>query len=110
MEHQLQPGINKINNWAIINCFKISKSKTQCMHFCQLRKMHNNPTLKLNGTEIPVIDQYKFLGVIFDKKLTFIPHIQYLKEKCNKTLKLLQVKVNKDWVADQQKLYRTLLL
>ena len=43
------------------------------MHFCQLRKMYNNPTLKLDGTEILVVDQYKFLGVIFDKK-TFIPH------------------------------------
>ena len=29
--------------------------------------MHNNTTLKLDGSEIPVVDQYKFLGVIFDK-------------------------------------------
>ena len=61
------------------------------MNFCQLRKMLNNPTLNLDGSEIPVVDQYKFLGVIFDKKLSFIPHIQYLKEKCSKTLKLLRV-------------------
>ena len=42
--------------------------------------MHNNPTLNLDGSEIPVIDQYKFLGIIFDKKLSFILHIQYLRE------------------------------
>ena len=86
-EHQLQQGINKINKWTIINGFTISKTKTQCVHFCQLRKMDNNPTLKLDWSEIPVVDQYKFLCVIFDKKLSFILHIQYLKDKCNKTLK-----------------------
>ena len=36
--------------------------------------MHNNPTLNLDGSEIPVIDQYKFFSIIFDKKLSFIPH------------------------------------
>ena len=51
-ERQLQQGINKINKWAMINSFKISKTKTQCMHFCQLRKMHNTPTLNLDGSEI----------------------------------------------------------
>ena len=74
--------------------------------------MHNNPTLNLDESEIPVVDQYKFLGIIFDKKLSFIPHIQYLKEKCSKTLKLLRVIAHKDWGADPQtllKLYRILV-
>ena len=96
----------------MINGFKISKIKTQCMHFCHLRKMHNNPTLNLDGSEIPVIDQYKFLSVIFDKKLSFIPYIQYLKEKCSKTLKIHRVIAHKDWGADQHillKLYRILI-
>ena len=29
--------------------------------------MHNKPVIKHEETEITVIDQYKFLGVIFDK-------------------------------------------
>ena len=98
-EHQLQQSINKINKWATINGFKISKTKTQYVHFCQLRKMHNDPT-------------YKFLGIIFDRKLSFIPHIQYIKDKCNKTLKLLRIIAHTDWGADFQtllKLYRTLI-
>ena len=36
--------------------------------------------------EIPVVEQYEFLGVIFDKKLSFIPHNNYLKAKCHKAL------------------------
>ena len=85
----------------MINGFSISKPKL-CVHFCFLRKMHNNLTLKLDGSEIPVINQYKFLGVIFDKKLSFIPHIQYLKDKCNKILKLLCIIAHKDWGTDQR--------
>ena len=69
-KRQLQQGINKINKWTMINGFKISKTKSQYVNFCQLRKTHNNPTLNLDGSEIPVVDQYKFLGVIFDKKKT----------------------------------------
>ena len=55
-------AMHKENQWAIPNGFKISKSKTRCMHFYQLRKMHNDPTLNLDRTEIPIIDQFKFLG------------------------------------------------
>ena len=34
-----------------------------------------------------VVDDFKFLGLIFDRKLSFIPHIKYLKAKCLKALK-----------------------
>ena len=82
------------------------------MHFCQLRRLHNDPVLKLDGVEIPVVDQYKFLGVIFDRKLSFIPHIKYLKAKCHKALQLLRVVAHTDWGADKStllKLYRSLV-
>ena len=37
IERLLQQNLNKIENWATSNGFKFSKSKTQCVHFCQLR-------------------------------------------------------------------------
>ena len=39
------------------------------MHFCNLMKLHHEPTLTLNGLAIPVVQEHKFLGVIFDNKL-----------------------------------------
>ena len=45
IERHLQQCLNKIENWALYNGFKFSKSKTQCVHFCQLRKLHDNPQL-----------------------------------------------------------------
>ena len=82
------------------------------MHFCQLRGLHNDPVLKLDGVDIPVVEQYKYLGVIFDRKLSFIPHINYLKAKCHKALQLLRVVAHTDWGADKSillKLYKLLV-
>ena len=47
--------------------------------------------LTIKNTQIPVVTETKFLGVVFDHKLTFIPHIKYLKLKCQKALNLLRV-------------------
>ena len=112
IERQLQQCLNKIQKWALENGFKFSKTKTQCMHFCQLRGLHDDPVLKLDGVEIPVVDQYKFLGVIFDRKLSCIPHINYLKAKCHKALQLLRVVAHTDWGANKStllKLYKSLV-
>ena len=101
---QLPQCINKITHWANTNRFKISKSKTRCVYFCQLRKMHNDPLIKLEDTEIPVINDYKFLGVIFDRKLSFISHIKYLKTKTTCSQQLLRVVAHTKWGADCQAL------
>ena len=90
-ERQLQQNLNKIENWATSNGFKFSKSKTQYVHFCQLRKQHDDPVLHLYGSPIPFVEESKFLGMIFDRKLSFIPCIKYLKAKCLKALNLLKV-------------------
>ena len=82
IERQLQQNLNKIDNWATSNGFKFSKSKTRCVHFCQLCKQHDDPVLHLYGSPIEVVEGSKFLGILFDRKLSFIPHIKYLKAKC----------------------------
>jgi hypothetical protein len=99
IERQLQQNLDKIQKWAIENGFKFSKSKTQCVHFCRFRKHHNDPELYISGYKIPVVDEAKFLGIIFDKKLSFKPHIKHLKTKCLKALiiNLLKVLSSTNW-------------
>ena len=65
IECQLQLNLNKIKKWSTETGFKFSKSKTVCMHFCHLRKAHNDPILTLDGTRIPVVEENKFLGIVF---------------------------------------------
>ena len=84
IERQLQLNLNKIQKWSTENGFKFSKSKTVCMHFCHLRKAHNDPILTLDGSPIPVVEENKFLGVIFDRKLVYSSH-QTTKSKMSKS-------------------------
>ena len=112
IERHLQQCINRIEDWATNNGFKFSKSKTQCVHFCKLRRIHHDPVLYLYGSPIPVVEHSKFLGVIFDRKLSFIPHIRYIKAKCLKALNLMKVLSNTSWGADRSTLlylYRSLI-
>ena len=47
-----------------------------------------------------------------NKKLSFIPHLQYLKNKCLEALNLLRVVANTKWGSDEKTLlhlYRSLI-
>ena len=112
IETKLQNNLNKIEKWTVENGFKFSMTKTNCVHFCQEHRLHLDPALKLYNNPIPIVDQAKFLGVIFDKKLSFIPHINTLKVKCQKALNVLKLLSHSDWGGDKKSLlnlYRSLI-
>ena len=74
--------------------------------------MHNDLLIKLEDTEIPVINEYKSLGVIFNRKLSFISHIKYLKTKTTCAQQLLRVVTHTKLGGDRQallKLFRALV-
>ena len=105
IEKQLKICLNKLQKWCDTNGLKFSKTKTVCMHCCQLRKLHQYPSLFLDGEQLPVVDKHKLLGLIFDRKLSFIPHINYLKAKCKKALNILKVVSHCDGGADRKILF-----
>ena len=49
------------------------------MHFCLLGSVHAEPELTLNGDPINIVEETTFLHFIFYAKLSFMPHIKYLK-------------------------------
>ena len=104
IERHLQWCLIKLQEWADTNRFKFSESKTVCVHFCRLRKQHTDPTLTLNGKHIPVVEETKFLGLVFDWKLTFVPHYRKWGTKCLKALYLLCALAHTSWGGDQQTL------
>ena len=78
-ERQLQACLRKIEEWCIENGFKFSLAKTVCVHFHNKRSNLPEPNLILNGKKITVVKETNFLGVLFDQKLSFIPHLKALK-------------------------------
>ena len=66
----------------------------------------------LGKTPIKVVKEAKFLGFIFDTKLTFKNHVQYIKSSCQKAPDILRVVEHIDWGADRivlPRLYRALV-
>ncbi|KAG1679877.1 RNA-directed DNA polymerase from mobile element jockey [Nymphon striatum] len=112
IEKHLQLSLNKIEKWTNENGFKFSSSKTVIMHFCLLTRPHHDPQLRLGSSPIPLVNSTRFLGLIFDKKLNFLKHMQVLKSKCLRALNLLRILSNTNWGADRKimlRFYRSLI-
>ena len=112
IERRLQLCLNKLQQWATDNGFRFSKTKTVCMHICQKKGLHLDPQLFLDQCPIPVVEETKFMGVIFDRRLSFVPHLKYVKKKALKALNILKIVGNTEWGADRKvmlRLYRSLI-
>ena len=112
IERQLQLCINRLQRWVTENGFKFSTLKTECIHFHRKRTQILGPELTLNGQVLKVSRQVKFLGIIFDDKMTFLPHIKYLKRICQTGLNVIKVVSHTDWGANKNtllRLYRALV-
>ena len=71
-----------------------------------------NPDLHLNHTPIKFVEKKKFLGLIWDSKLKFKEHVNYLRKKCFKALNIIKILSHKDWGADTNvllQLYKSLV-
>lgn len=110
---QMQLTINKIVKWASERGYKFSTAKTKMMIFSKRReRIVLDVPLKLYGKDIERVRNFKFLGVYFDEKLTFIPHIENLILSCSKPLALMNHLSHLSWGTDRKTLttiYNTLV-
>ena len=109
---RIQNAVNILNRWSIENGFTFSKEKSVIMHFHKLRGWFPNPTISLGDTNLKYVEENRFLGMVLDKKLTWVPHMKQLKTKCLKALSLLKRLSRLSWGADRQTLlyiYRSII-
>lgn len=109
--NQTQLVLDYINQWTHQSGMQFSHDKTKVMIFSNKRKLNPQP-LSLNGQPVKYVTSYKFLGMWFDKKLTWKPHILNLISRCQKDLRLLRVVSHCKWGADLasiRQLYLSLL-
>ncbi|XP_073976449.1 uncharacterized protein [Rhodnius prolixus] len=102
----LQQAVDRVAAEASRNGFKFSKLKTVCLHFCRLRHDHAPPTLILDGTPIHYKDSVRFLGLIFDSKLSWQEHIEYTSTKARRTLDILKFLGSYKWGTEREILKR----
>lgn len=73
--NHLQLIMDELNIWQSKTGFKISPEKTIVREF-NMKRNFLFPKLKLNDREITNDTSIKFLGMIFDQKLTWLSHIK----------------------------------
>jgi hypothetical protein len=72
---KLQRGLTAVGSWCQRWNMKINEGKTQAIYFSKRGRMHGDD-LQLNGQNIPFVNCVKYLGVIFDRRMTWRLHIE----------------------------------
>ena len=93
----MQKALNIAQAWATECGLKYCPAKCNAMLFTTKRKKINVPKLQLNGQQIPQVKTAKILGVIFDTKLSWIPHLNQKIDKCKAILMKIKPILNRHW-------------
>ena len=73
------------------------------MLFTRKRKF-TVPILKLDDHRISFVESFKYLGIIFDSKLSYKAHVDHVAIKCLKRINLLRMLSGTSWGASQKPL------
>jgi hypothetical protein len=80
----LQRGLDAIETWCEHWNIKINDEKTQAIYFTHRRRSPESH-LKLNGRNVPFVNSVKYLGAIFDIRITWRLHIEMIEAKAFRT-------------------------
>ena len=94
----LQQDLLKLAMWCAKWRIKLNPEKTKVIIFSSsLLARKAELHLKLYGEPLKIYPQVKFLGIIFDSKLTFQKHFEDILERCNNRYYRLWLLANKKW-------------
>jgi hypothetical protein len=68
-----------------------------CYTIFTSKNLNQKFDLRLSGEKIKYESTPKFLGITFDPKLTFKPHIENVKERCLKRVNIIKIISHKSW-------------
>lgn len=75
-----------INDHFELDKIKINPGKTEFIKFTQKKEEKHTDTINVFNKSVKASNKVKYLGVILDKKLNFIEHVNYTSEKVNKAI------------------------
>ena len=103
---RLQRCLHKLEHWSKVNGLEFSSDKSAAIIFSRTMRIQPSHSLHIYNNIIPFVTSYKFLGIIFDRRLSMRQHIQYIKVKCNSRLNLFRCLTSTCGGADRATLLR----
>ena len=85
----LNKEMKKIDTWLECNGLVINTDKTHYMVFHRAKFKSTNKDISFRDIKIKRVTSVKFLGLIIDDQLTWLEHIQYIKNKVSKSIGIL---------------------
>ena len=88
---QINRELELLFTWLQANKLSLNRQKTYYIlfHRARIKVTNQSPTLVMGGSILNVTNEIKYLGVIIDDKITWIPHITYVKNKVSKGVGIL---------------------
>ena len=77
--------------WLQANKLSLNRQKTHYILFqgARIKVTNKSQTLVMGGSILNVTNEIKYLGLIIDDKITWIPHITYVKNKVSNGLGIM---------------------
>jgi hypothetical protein len=104
----LEKTINKylieLEKWLIKWKMKMSAKKCSYITFTQSNDSFDKFRFKLFGADIPYNPNPRFLGITFDKRLSFANQLKETKTNCFDRLKIIRILSHKRWMLSKQTL------
>lgn len=98
---QLQVTLTRLDDWTKKSGFNFPTEQSVCVPFNCSYSILNLPDLRMRVTVQQFKETARFLGLKFDTKLKWLPHLQDLKKRCLKALGILKCLSHNSWSADR---------
>jgi ribonuclease HI len=93
----MQRGLTQVERWCRRNKLAVNPSKTEMVLFTRRRRLDGFVAPSIFGGQLSLSDSVKYLGVVFDRKLSWKAHVE---NRCNKAqMALFQCRsaIGKTW-------------
>jgi Reverse transcriptase (RNA-dependent DNA polymerase) len=109
--NNLNADLNRIHLWSITNGISINTSKSQAMIINKARILQQViPPIVLGGDTIQIYNKFKNLGVIFNDKLNWNDHVNYIRKNTTFSLRRLWSATNFASIEVRKKLVTSLIV
>ena len=97
IETKANRALQLITDWCKEHKLTVSINKSKAMLMKGIFHTERLPNIKIGEQKIKYVNEYKYLGVLLDSKLNFIPHVKKIKERIIKLTNVMKKITNETW-------------
>ena len=93
---RVREGLNTTSRWCLESGLELNPSKTEVIPFSRKRGFTLS-NLRFRGRELQISDKVRYLGVVIDKRLTWMDHVTLKSSKATSQFAVCRRVVGRKW-------------